>query len=84
MPKLRTINMHLEILTPDKTIFSGDVDAVTLPGSKGQFQVLNNHAALVSSLEKGVVKVKSSEGEQLFNINGGVAEVLNNKIVVLA
>ncbi len=76
--------MHLEILTPDKTIFSGDVDAVTLPGSKGQFQVLNNHAALVSSLEKGVVKVKSSEGEQLFNINGGVAEVLNNKIVVLA
>jgi F-type H+-transporting ATPase subunit epsilon len=76
--------MHLDILTPDKTLFSGDVDAVTLPGSKGQFQVLPNHAALVSSLEKGKVRIHSAGSEQQFEISGGVVEVLNNKIVVLA
>ena len=76
--------MQLEILTPDKTVFSGEVDSVTLPGSGGQFQILKNHAALVSSLEKGNVKVKTNEGEKQFEITGGVVEVLNNKIVVLA
>lgn len=76
--------MQLEILTPDKTIFSGEVESVTLPGNKGQFQILNNHAALVSNLDKGKIKIKSAEGVQQFEINGGVVEVLNNKIVVLA
>lgn len=76
--------MHLDILTPDKTIFSGEVESVTLPGSKGQFQVLKNHAALVSSLDPGKVKIRTAQGEQQFEISGGVAEVLNNKIVVLA
>ena len=76
--------MHIEILTPDKIIFSGEVDSATFPGSKGQFQVLNNHAALVSSLDKGNIKVRSSLGEQQFEINGGIVEILNNKIIVLA
>ena len=76
--------MQLDILTPDKTVFSGEVDSVTLPGSGGQFQVLKNHAALVSSLDKGSVKIKTIQGEQQFEISGGVVEVLNNKIVVLA
>ncbi len=75
--------MQLEILTPDKTVFSGDVDSVTLPGSGGQFQVLKNHAALVSSLEKGNIKLMVNKIEQQFEISGGVVEVLNNKIVVL-
>jgi F-type H+-transporting ATPase subunit epsilon len=76
--------MQLDILTADRTLFSGEVESVTLPGSQGQFQVLNNHAALISSLEKGEVKIKSAGNEQIFDINGGVVEVLRNKVVVLA
>ncbi|GAB1448603.1 MAG: ATP synthase F1 subunit epsilon [Bacteroidetes bacterium] len=76
--------MQLDIITADKDIFSGEVTAVTLPGSKGRFQVLNNHAALISSLDKGTVVVESREGKKEFSIGGGVVEVLNNKITVLA
>jgi F-type H+-transporting ATPase subunit epsilon len=77
--------MQLDIITADKTLFSGEVEAVNLPGSSGQFQVLKDHAALVSSLDKGQVTIKSKEnGDQEFTINGGIAEVLANKIVVLA
>ncbi len=76
--------MQLDILTADKTLFSGEVDSITLPGSKGQFQVLNNHAAMVSSLDKGIVKTQSKSGNQTFEIKGGVVEILKNKVVVLA
>ncbi len=76
--------MLLDILTADKTLFSGEVDSITLPGSKGQFQVLNNHAAMVSSLDKGIVKTQSKSGNQTFEIKGGVVEILKNKVVVLA
>jgi len=77
--------MQLDILTPDAALFSGEVESVILPGSKGQFEILKNHAAIVSSLDKGTVKVKTTDGKtQLFDVNGGVVEVLNNKIVVLA
>lgn len=76
--------MHLEIITPDKTIFEGEVDSATFPGSKGSFQVLNNHAALISSLDKGKVTYKMNENEQEFFINGGTVEVLNNNIILLA
>jgi F-type H+-transporting ATPase subunit epsilon len=77
--------MQLEILTPDKALFSGEITSVVLPGSKGQFEVLKNHAALVSSLDKGMIKVKTIEGRtETFMIEGGVVEVLNNKVSVLA
>jgi F-type H+-transporting ATPase subunit epsilon len=77
--------MQLDIITADKTLFSGNAEVVTLPGTDGQFQILNNHAALISSLKQGVVDVKSAElGNQAFDINGGVVEVLQNKVVVLA
>ncbi len=77
--------MQLDIITADKTLFSGDVNIVTLPGSDGTFQVLKDHAALVSSLIKGQVIIKSTEnGEESFDILGGICEVLNNKVVVLA
>ena len=77
--------MHLEILTPDKALFSGEVESVNLPGSKGQFEVLKNHAALISSLDKGIIKVKNFDGSlATFEVSGGVVEVLNNKVVVLA
>lgn len=76
--------MHLEIITPDKTIFEGEVDSATFPGSKGSFQVLKNHAALISSLDKGKVVYKTNNSEQEIMVNGGVVEVLDNKIILLA
>ena len=76
--------MHLEIITPDKTYFNGEVDSATFPGSKGSFQVLKNHAALISSLDKGKVKYKINNNEQEVVVNGGIVEVLNNNIIVLA
>ncbi|MBS0001217.1 MAG: ATP synthase F1 subunit epsilon [Cyclobacteriaceae bacterium] len=76
--------MLLEIYTPDKKVFEGQVDSATFPGSKGNFQVLNNHAALISTLEKGkvVYRIKNDIHEIL--ILGGVVEVKNNKVVLLA
>jgi len=76
--------MHLEIITPDKTIFDGEVESATFPGSKGAFQVLKDHAALISSLDKGKVKYKTSGGEQELVVNGGIVEILNNNIILLA
>jgi F-type H+-transporting ATPase subunit epsilon len=76
--------MQLEILTPDKSLYSGEVEVVTLPGSNGQFQILKDHAALVASLGEGMIRIKTAKGEEQVAINGGVVEVLNNKIVVLA
>jgi F-type H+-transporting ATPase subunit epsilon len=76
--------MNLEIITPDKKVFAGEASAVTLPGSEGQFQVLNRHAPLVSTLGKGDVVVEVSGVKQTYTIDGGVVEVLNNKVLVLA
>lgn len=76
--------MQIEIITPDKTLYKGSVDVVTFPGSKGSFQVLKNHAALISSLDRGkiILEVKNKKEEIL--VNGGIVEVLNNNIIVLA
>ena len=77
--------MKLEITSPDKQIFSGDVDLVQLPGSDGLFEILHNHAPMIASLGKGKIKVQDEEGTlQYFEIRGGVCEVLENKITVLA
>ncbi len=76
--------MNLEIITPDKKVFAGEANAVTLPGTEGQFQVLNRHAPLVSTLGKGDVVVEVSGAKQTYTIDGGVVEVLNNKVLVLA
>lgn len=77
--------MHLDILTPDKALFSGEVASVILPGSNGQFEILKQHAALVSSLIGGNVKITTIDGKtENVKITGGVVEVLNNNIVVLS
>ncbi len=76
--------MKLEILTPDKKVFEGDVTAVTVPGTLGSFQILKDHAPIISTLEDGPVIIKGTDGENTFNIKGGVVEVLDNKIIVLA
>ena len=76
--------MHLEILTPDKKIFEGDVTVATFPGADGSFQVLDNHAPLISLLKEGVVEYKSKDATQKVVITGGVVEVLKNKVILLA
>ncbi len=76
--------MQLEIITPDKTIFKGEVDSATFPGSKGSFQVLKDHAALISSLDKGKVVYQTGNSNNELVVNGGVVEILNNNIILLA
>ena len=76
--------MKLEILTPDKKIFEGDVTSVTVPGAQGSFEILNNHAPIISTLDDGKVVVRGSGSEQFFYTKGGVVEVIDNKVVLLA
>ena len=75
--------MNVEILTPDKTLFSGAAEVVTLPGINGSFQILENHAPLIANLGKGALSIKSGGSLQQFDVNGGLVEVLKNKVVVL-
>ena len=77
--------MTLEILTPDKTIYEGLVTSVTVPGSMGSFEVLKDRAPIISTLEDGKIIIRGGNiPEEVFFIKGGVVEVLNNKIIVLA
>lgn len=76
--------MELEILSPDKKIYTGEIKLVKLPGTKGSFEVLKNHAPLISTLEKGEIKVIDINDDiQRFDIAEGVVEVRENKIIVL-
>ena len=76
--------MTLEILTPEKKIFSGDVFGVQLPGIAGLFEVLDKHAPMVSALKAGKLKIlKDKNNSVIYNIQGGFAEILNNKTTVL-
>ena len=77
--------MNLQIITPDKKVFDGEVKLVQVPGSKGSFQVLKNHAPIISTLENGVIKIiDSGDKTSSVPISGGVIEVKNNKIIILA
>jgi len=92
--------MILEIVSPEAKLFSGEITSISLPGVGGHFQMLNNHAPVVSLLQKGLVKITapsfkfSSESERLFTkvndqnytiaINSGTIEMKDNKVIVLA
>lgn len=76
--------MKLEILTPDKKFYEGEVRSVTVPGTMGSFEVLKGHAPIISTLEDGKVIIRSDKNEETIFIKGGVVEVLNNNIIVLA
>lgn len=76
--------MFLEIITPEQTVFSGEISLIKVPGTKGSFEVLNNHAPIISTLDKGDIKIiTSGDEEKHFSIVGGVIEVRDNKIIVL-
>jgi len=75
--------MDLTILTPSETLYVGKVKKVKIPGEKSPFQVLYNHAPILSTLSAGtIVCVDSEEKTTVFNISGGVVEVLNNAITI--
>lgn len=76
--------MVVTILTPDAHIYEGQADAVTLPGTDGSLQVLDNHAPLIAILQRGVISVKQRGEEKRFQTTGGVAEILRNRVSVLA
>jgi len=91
--------MHLEIVSPEATLFSGEVTSVTVPGVDGEFQMFQDHAPIVSLLQKGNVKIagnleieeefrsrfsKGSDGKTILKITSGTVELKNNKIIVLA
>ncbi|GGF24063.1 hypothetical protein GCM10011339_10240 [Echinicola rosea] len=78
------VHMHLEIITPDKKVFQGEVSEATFPGASGAFQVLKNHAPVVSALAKGTVSYTTNDGKQSLEVDGGVVEVRENEIVLLA
>ena len=77
--------MLLEIISPDHQLYSGEVDLVQVPGSKGSFQILRNHAPIISTLDRGQIKIVDQKGgTTFFDVDGGVIEAKNNKIIVLA
>ncbi len=91
--------MYLEIVSPEATLFAGDVTSVTVPGVDGEFQMLNNHAAIVSLLKEGMVKIegdisieeefetkfsKDEKGKTVLSISSGTVEMSDNKVIVLA
>ena len=76
--------MKLEIITPEKKMFNGEVTSVKFPGTNGEFEILNNHAPIVSTLCAGKIRVIDiHKNIEKFDIKGGVIEMQNNKIIVL-
>ena len=88
--------MFIEIVSPEKTIFTGDVSSVYLPGSEGFFQILDNHAPIVSTLKKGTIELSGEFDTELtqnfalpgtskasLDIESGVVEMKNNKLIIL-
>lgn len=72
--------LRLRIVSPERVIFDGEVTGVRVPGSLGSFEILENHAPIISSLERGSVEYKTAEGTQKIDIDGGFVEVKQNKI----
>ncbi|NQV52687.1 MAG: ATP synthase F1 subunit epsilon [Flavobacteriales bacterium] len=76
--------MTLQILSPERQIFRGEADVIQLPGTDGSFGILENHAPIIATLQAGAVRIVKDGEEQLFEIKGGVVQVLKNKVIVLS
>jgi len=77
--------MRIEIITPEKKVYQGDIRSMKVPGKKGAFQVLKDHASIVSTLVQGKITLTDMNGiDSEFEIEGGVVEVHKNKIILLA
>jgi F-type H+-transporting ATPase subunit epsilon len=75
--------MQVEVLTPDKTLYTGEAEVITLPGVSGSFQIMTNHAAMIANLKAGQMEVKNGSNVETFDVAGGLVEVIHNKVVVL-
>jgi len=77
--------MNLEIVTPGRKVYSGQIRLIKVPGSKGSFEILNNHAPIVSTLDVGTIKIITTDEQEItFDVEGGVIEATDNNIIVLA
>ena len=76
--------LHLEIVTQEKRLYSGDVDMIVAPGSEGELGILPHHAPLLTTLKEGALRVKRGGGEEYFSIGGGFMEVQPDHVIVLA
>jgi F-type H+-transporting ATPase subunit epsilon len=77
--------MKIEIITPDRKVYSGDIKSIRVPGKLGSFQILKDHAPIISTLENGPVIMVDEVGEEtIYDISGGVIEAKFNKIILLA
>ncbi len=76
--------MKLQILTPDKAVFEGEVDALLVPGAAGPFEILKDHAPILSSMVAGLLRVRIVHKETYYNVTSGFLEFHNNQAVVLA
>ena len=72
--------LKLKIVSPEKIVFQGDVESVLVPGTLGSFEILKDHAPIISSLEVGKVEYTTSEGRQVMDIKGGFVEVKKNEV----
>jgi len=73
--------MKIEIITPQEALYSGDADIVQVPGTKGSFEILNSHAPIISTLEKGKIRIVEKSGvEKFFDVESGIIEVKDNII----
>jgi F-type H+-transporting ATPase subunit epsilon len=76
--------MYLEIITPEKMLFAGDISLIKLPGITGSFEIMENHASIISTLGQGKIKVKESNGIiSYYEIKGGLVESSDNEVKVL-
>ncbi|MFT7588997.1 MAG: F-type H+-transporting ATPase subunit epsilon [Limisphaerales bacterium] len=75
--------MQIDILTPEGNIYSGEGESIQLPGVDGLFEVLNNHAPLISALKEGRLRILAEGSETAFIVKGGFVEVLRNNVSVL-
>ncbi|GAB4290603.1 MAG: F0F1 ATP synthase subunit epsilon [Ignavibacteriaceae bacterium] len=76
--------LQIDIISPSKKVFSGTIRSLTVPGTKGSFQILKNHAPIISTFEIGLIKMHNGTSEHYFASGGGTVEVMNNKILLLA
>ncbi len=74
------IMLHLTIVSPEKVVFKGEVESVLVPGTLGDFEILTDHAPIISSLEKGKVEYATNEGKRQLEVNGGFVEVKKNEV----
>lgn len=76
--------MKIEIITPESKVYDGEIKSIRVPGKKGSFQVLKDHAPIISTLEEGTVFITDNDGKEIiYEISGGVIEVKMNKIILL-